>query len=409
MRRRWALGAAAVAVAVLAAGGVAGWYFFLKPPLPDRLVLKQATFAALKGWDAGDPSGALAAFIGSCARIERGPPERSLGAGGIAGTAADWKPVCDGARALGAADAGAVRRFFEQAFVPLAAANNRRRDGLFTGYYEPELRGAERPSAKFAVPLYKRPDDLVSVDLGQFRETLKGQRTAGKVVNGALRPYASRAEIESGALTGRNLELLWVDDPIAAFFLHVQGSGRVVLEDGSVRRVGFAAQNGHPYVAIGRELIARGVLSRDEVSLQTIGAWLRANPGEAAALMNKNPSYVFFRPLPGAGAEGSHGAVLTAEHSLAVDTVHIPLGVPVWLETALPGDRPGATGPAYRRLVIAQDTGGAIKGPVRGDLFFGAGARAEDLAGRMKSQGRYYLLLPKAVVARGDPWPKDPS
>jgi len=408
MRRYWALGATAVAV-VAAVAAVAGWYFFLKPPLADRLVLKSTTFTALKDWDANDPRGALTAFVASCARFERGRLDRSLGAGGIAGTVADWKPVCDGARALGAADAVAVRRFFAEAFVPVTAANNRDRDGLFTGYYEPELRGAERPNAKFAVPLYKRPDDLVTVDLGQFRESLKGQRTAGKVVNGALRPYASRAEIEAGALQGKNLELLWVEDPIAAFFLHVQGSGRVVLDDGSVRRVGFAAQNGHPYVAIGRELIARGVLSREEVSLQTIAAWLRANPGEAAALMNKNPSYVFFRPLPGPGAEGSQGAVLTAEHSLAVDTVYIPLGVPIWLDTTLPGDRPGTTGPAYRRLVIAQDTGGAIKGPVRGDVFFGAGARAEDLAGRMKSQGRYYLLLPRAVVERGDPWPKDPS
>ena len=226
------------------------------------------------------------------------------------------------------------------------------------------------------------------------------------MVDGRLQPFPSRAEIAAGALAGRGLEMVWVDDPIDAFFLHVQGSGQIVLEDGEIARVGYAAQNGHPYFAIGRELIARGALTRERVSLQSIRAWLEAHPDAAAEVMNRNPSYVFFRRIAGDGPRGAFQVPLTARASLAVDRRHIPLGVPVWLETALPrADGVAGEAMSWRRLLVAQDTGGAIRGIVRGDVFFGAGARAAALAGRMKSSGRYYILLPRAVVARGDPWP----
>jgi membrane-bound lytic murein transglycosylase A len=247
------------------------------------------------------------------------------------------------------------------------------------------------------VPLYRKPDDLVMVDLGEFRENLKGERIAGRVIDGRLRPYEDRTRIEGGALKGRDLEMVWVDDPVDAFFLHIQGSGRITLEDGSVMRVGYAGQNGHPYIAVGRELIARGVLTKENVSMQSIREWLHANPGEASGLMNKNPSFVFFRPLDGEGPLGAQGVALTPGRSLAVDRSFVPYGLPVWLDAQDPLD--GAA--RVRRLMVAQDTGGAIRGPVRGDVFWGHGADAELRAGRMKSPGRYYLLIPRTVIPMG--------
>jgi membrane-bound lytic murein transglycosylase A len=229
--------------------------------------------------------------------------------------------------------------------------------------------------------------DLVSVDLGLFRPDWRGERTAGRVVAGALRPYATRAEIEAGALDAQQLAFLWVDDPIAAFVLSIQGSGRVRLPDGGLVRVGYDGQNGWPYVAIGRLLVERGAMVQADVSLATIEAWLRSHPQEAPALMDENRPYVFFRELLGDGPIGAEGVVLTAGRSLAVDPSFVPLGVPLWLDAAQ-----GAT--VLQHLMMAQDTGGAIRGPVRGDVFFGFGAAAEASAGALRAEGGYWLLLP---------------
>jgi membrane-bound lytic murein transglycosylase A len=264
--------------------------------------------------------------------------------------------------------------------------------GLFTGYYEPTIRASRTRGGAYQTPIHMRPDDLVEVNLGEFREALKGQRIAGKVVEGKLKPYADRAEIADGALAGRNLEIFWAADPVDVFFMQIQGSGRLQFDDGSTQRVGYAAQNGHVYFAIGKELVRRGALTPDAVSLQTIRAWLQANPGAARDVMNANPSYVFFRPLQTAGPVGSTNVVLTPERSLAVDPKFIPYHTPLWLETTLPNGEP------LRRVMVAQDTGGAIVGAVRGDVFFGAGAQAESWAGEMKQPGRYALLLPKGTV-----------
>ncbi|MFN3459409.1 MAG: murein transglycosylase A [Oceanibaculum sp.] len=361
---------------------------------PEKLTLKPVGFADLPGWQTDSLAEAMPALLRSCDRLKPQPPDRNFGPEAHFGTIADWLPLCDMARSVPAGDTGAVRAFFESSFRPYRAANNDAADGLFTGYYEAELRGALQRSDHYPVPLHRRPDDLVMVDLGQFREELKGQRIAGRVVGGNLRPYEDRKAIVEGALDPRKLEIVWVDDPVDAFFLQIQGSGRVTLEDGRVMRLGYAGQNGHPYVAIGRELIARGALTRENVSMQSIRAWLAANPGEAAALMNANPSYVFFRELPGEGPVGAQGAALTPLRSLAVDRRFVPLGTPVWLDT----EHPDPAGARLRRLVVAQDVGGAIRGPVRGDLFWGHGDVAADMAGRMKSSGRYYLLLPKSLT-----------
>ncbi len=347
----------------------------------------------MPGWAADRHAEALPALMRSCARLARLPDTQTIGNDALAGRVADWRSACAAARDVSPA---AARAFFEANFVPFALSNNDARDGLFTGYYEPELNGSLTRTPRFSVPLYGKPDDLVTVDLGAFREELRGQRIAGRVEAGALKPYDPRARIVEGALGARGKPLVWVDDATEAFFLEVQGSGRVVLPDGRVLRVGFAAQNGHPYVPIGRTLIERGALARENVSMQSIKAWLAANPAEAAAIRNSNPSYVFFRVVEGDGPLGSEGVALTPGRSLAVDRNFLPMGVPIFLDAADPLD-PGAR---LARLVMAQDTGGAIRGPVRGDVFWGAGKTAEEYAGRMRAAGRAWILLPREVAAR---------
>lgn len=365
-----------------------------------KLVLAPAAFADLEGWRRDDPRPALRAFRRSCEVWAGRPATAPVGRSAVFGSVGDWLPVC-GAVAELAGDPTAARAFLEERFVVFSVRDNGRAQGLFTGYYEPLLNGAWRPDGRFRYPLYRLPDDLVSVDLGQFDPDLDGRRIVGRVEGARLVPYHDRAEIEAGALDGRGLELLWVDDPVALFFLHIQGSGRVRLPDGRLLRVGYAGQNGRGYRAIGRDLVELGELRREDVSLFSIREWLRAHPDRAGESVARNRSYVFFRELgevaEDEGPVGAMGVPLEAGRSLAVDRRFLPLGVPLWLETAVPdpdGDRP------WRRLMVAQDTGGAIRGVVRGDVFFGAGPRAEYRAGHMKHPGRLFLLLPRAIAAR---------
>lgn len=375
---------------------------------PDRLVLRAASFDELEGWEDDRLADALAAFVVSCAAKNRS-------AGGALATQLAAAPsvlseACARARAA-AADSSSQRALVEELFSPWQVLNNAEPEGLFTGYYEPELRGARRKRTPFVHPLYLAPRDQMTLDLGEFKADLAGRKITGMIRGGRFRPYWDRAEIEGGALAGRGLEMLWVDDPVALFFLQIQGSGRVVLPDGALVRVGYASQNGHDYTAIGKVLIEMGELERERVSLQTIRAWLLANPTRAEAVMAKNRSYVFFRVLPGAPV-GSSGVELTPGRSLAIDPKFLPYGLPIWLETTYPAtdeaiaaapatdstpSAPPPTGPPLRRLVVSQDSGGAIRGPVRGDLFWGAGEEAEAIAGRMKQRGRLWLLWPKAA------------
>lgn len=367
-------------------------------PAEDRLVLKPAGFADLPGWRGDEVEKAVPALLRSCERIAALPDAAAIDDEPYAGTARDWKAACAAASALPPGDRAAARTFFEAHFRPWAAHNNRNPLGLFTGYYEPLLQGSRKRSGRYNVPLYARPPELIMVDLGRFREELKGQRIAGKVEDGNLRPFPDRREIEEGAIDDRKLEIVWVDDAVAAFFLHIQGSGRVQLAEGGEMRLGYAAQNGHPYTAIGKDLIARGALTLENVSLQTIRDWLKAHPEEAAAVMQKNASYVFFQVLEGDGPLGAEGVPLTPGRSLAVDRSYIPLGAPVWLVAGIPSPKENEPDRTLRRLLVAQDTGGAIRGPVRGDVFWGFGGDAEAVAGRMKHRGRVWLLLPKTVV-----------
>ena len=370
--------------------------------------------ASLPGWAGDDVSEALPALLRSCDRLLAQPADRQLKPVELGGTPDDWRPLCGALRGLrdGAGQeevSAAIER--EMVAVPLArtdaeAAGGRpgegsgwsRRIGLFTGYFEPLLHGSRRRSERYSVPLYTQPSDLVMVDLGRFRDDLRGRRVAGRVQGGSLQPYDDREAIASGSLAGRGLELIWVDDAIDAFFLHIQGSGRVALDDGSVFRVGYAAQNGHPYHAIGRTLVDWGELTLEEVSLQSIDAWLREHPDRADEVMATNDSYVFFREIRGEGPIGAQGVALTPERSLAVDRQHVPLGVPVWLDAMVPAAAAAAPDERRQWLLVAQDTGGAIRGAVRGDVFWGAGERARAVAGRMAHRGRYWALVPRAVA-----------
>jgi len=331
-----------------------------------------------------DQSKALLSFQRSCAVLMAKPGDTVLAGAGYAGTVADWRSVCEMAKS-GAPD------FFERNFTPFAVGG----EALFTGYYEPQIRGSRARTGAFQTPVYGLPSDLVRVDLGLFNPKLKGERVSGKVEGRALVPYADRAQIDTGGVATAPI-LFYTDDAIAFFFLQIQGSGRVAFSDGSMARIAYAGENGQAYTAIGRTLIADGSLTREEVSLQSIRAWLAAHPDRARAVMQTNRSYIFFSEVPmgdpALGSTGSLGTNLTPLASLAVDSRIHALGAPFYV---------AADGPdPVHQVMVAQDIGGAIRGPARGDMFFGFGEQAEHRAGAMKAPGRLYLLLPNALAEK---------
>jgi membrane-bound lytic murein transglycosylase A len=297
----------------------------------------------------------------------------------------DWQAAC--AAAPGWTDTDAIR-FFAEHFRAVRVSDGR---GLATGYYEPEIAGSRTRQSGYAVPVYGLPADLVEVDLSQFSDTLEGRKVRGRVDGSRLVPYYDRAQIDGGALAGRNLEIAWAADPVEFFFLQIQGSGRLRLPDGRVMRIGYAGQNGRDYTGIGRLLRDRGELQPGETSMQGIMAYLRRQPDGGRAVMQENKSWVFFRELNGPGPLGALGLPVVARASVAADPAFIPLGAPVVLAT----DRTEANG-----LWIAQDTGGAIRGANRVDTFWGAGDDARTTAGGMAARGDVYLLLPIAAADR---------
>ena len=369
------------------------------PEPAPRFELQPIAFEQLPGWGLDDPREALGAFARSCAKLAQRDAAAPMAGDPLFGQVGDWSAACAEATAAAKSSPAQARAFVEDRFSPYLVLDGSNPEGLFTGYYEPLLNGSRRFGRPYTVPLYRPPADLLHIDLGRFNPALAGYAIYGRIEGGEFVPYYSRRDIDAGALAGRGLELLWVDDPIDKFFLQIQGSGQVRLDDGSLVRVGYAGQNGHPYRAIGRDLIEMEVLTPEQVTMPAIRAWLELHPNDALEIMERNRSYIFFeeRPelAPDDGPLGAEGVSLTAERSLAVDPRYIPFGVPIWLDTTAPF--PEGAGP-LRRLVVAQDTGSAIKGVVRGDVFWGAGERAEAIAGHMKSRGRYAVLLPKAAV-----------
>lgn len=396
------------------------------PPSP---VFRIVGFDRLPGWREDDVAAALPVFLRSCERLEMKPqdaPANTLenlgdefGGFSLAGAVSDWTASCAEALAISrdqtesaAAQRDRIRQFFEDYFAPVEILSKRsaledgpargrepllQGDGVFTGYFEPEYEGRRAPEERFSAPLYDRPDDLVDVDLGQFRADLTGERIAGRIEGARLVPYPDRRAINKGAIENQAEPVAWLD-PDDLFFLQIQGSGRVRFDDGSVLRVGYDGANGQPYTAIGRILVERGAMTVAEASMQSIRDWLaNASETEARDLREANESYVFFRKLEALsvsdGPLGAQGAPLTPGRSLAVDRRFHALGAPVFVDIE-PVD---AVGPSpIRRLMIAQDTGGAIRGPVRGDVFWGAGETAAARAGAMNARGRMFVLLPKA-------------
>ncbi len=389
LRRRVALTLACLAVA--ACQTVAP-----PPSAPPRAIYTPATWTDLPGFRADDVAAAWPAFVAGCRALVADPRKKPL-----------WQAPCAAGAAVDGGDPAAVRAFFVGHFSPYRVASSDGSDvGLVTGYYEPLLEGSRTRTAGFAVPLYARPDDLLTVDLAGLYPELEGKRVRGRVDGRKVVPYWSRAEIERDPSPAAAKALVYVADPVEAFFLEIQGSGRVRLADGSVIRLNYADQNGHPYRSVGRVLIDRGELAREAASMQAIRAWAIAHPGEVRALLDENPSYVFFRevapPPPGSldaridGPLGALGVPLLAGRTIAVDPRAIPLGAPVFLATTMP-----LRAAPLERLVLAQDTGGAIRGPVRADFFWGFGEAAAREAGRMKQDGRMWLLWPKGAPLPG--------
>lgn len=340
-----------------------------------------ATFEALPGWSQDDLRAAWPAFMASCTVLIK---------------KREWSEPCKVARDVDASNDRAVRMFFEAFFLPYKVINPDGSDtGLITGYYEPLLHGARTRGGSYQIPLYRMPDDLLTIDLAGLYPELKSMRLRGRLVGNKVVPYLSRADMmQSNALAGK--ELLWVDDAIEAFFLQVQGSGRVQLSDTKeIVRVTYAEQNGYPYKSIGRYLVDRGEMSLEQASVQNIKAWYIAHPQRREELLNANPSYIFFKEEkladPNKGPKGALGVPLVPQRSIAVDAQFIPLGAPIFLATT----QPSAEVP-LQRLVMAQDTGGAIRNPVRADYFWGFGADAGEKAGRMKQRGMMWILLPKS-------------
>ena len=350
-----------------------------KPEPPEPSALVAVTWNEVEGWRKDDPGEALSAFLRSCTTLRQRP---------------QWQSACAEAATLGSRPGAEVRAFFERRFTPHQLSKpDSDPIGLATGYYVPDLRGSRQPSTAYPWPLYRRPDDLLVIDLREVYPELGSYRLRGRLVEQRIRPYWDRAAIEGEQRPLAGQELLWVDDPVELFFLQIQGSGRVLFEDGSRVMVNYAEQNGHPYRSISRWLLDRGAMPLEQMSMQNIKAWARANPDLVNELLNHNPSYVFFRELPGDAESppGALGVPLTPGRSVAIDPRYTPLGAPVFLATTWPNsDRP------LYRLMMAQDTGGAIKGPVRADFFWGMGEAAGVEAGRMKQPLRMWVLLPVA-------------
>lgn len=355
----------------------------LMPPAVPPVAIAAPPFAVAKwemlpDWQKLDLQPSLTAFLQSCHALKHKP---------------QWQEVCARAAAMSLPDSAALHQFFEDAFTPYQVFNpDGSAQGLITGYYEPRLSGSRVKTAHFKYPLYAEPDDLLTIDLSEVYPQLKDLRLRGRLVGKRIVPYYNRAQIDVG--NGVQRVLFWVDNPVDLFFLQIQGSGRIELKNGQLIKVGYADQNGHPYVSIGKKLIEMGEMTADQASMQGIKRWAEQNPARLASLLELNPSYVFFRELSDnlSAPLGALGVPLTDQYSIAIDPRTIPLGSPVFLSTTYPD-----TSEPLNRLVLAQDTGGAIRGAVRADFFWGFGDKAGAEAGRMKQRGQMWVLFPKGA------------
>jgi membrane-bound lytic murein transglycosylase A len=356
--------------------------------------LEPIAFADIEGWASDDHAEAFAAFLASCSAIRKSSEKDRKGRPRLYNALHE---TCGRAVSALPLDEARARTFFEDNFRAYRIARLGEREGFITGYYEPVVDGARLPSDVFNVPLYRRPPDMIMTRLRKHRGP-KGKWTWSRIRAKAA-SYYDRAQIEDGALAGRGLEICYLKSEIDAFFAQVQGSVRVRLEDGSVIRLNYDSSNGHPYTSIGRFLVDRGIISREDISMQTLRQWMEDHPDEGRKLRRENKSYVFFRETALQDhdeAVGAQGLSLTAGRSIAVDrNIHV-YGTPFFLDAVLPiaSDRPDTN---FRRLMIAQDTGGAIVGPARADIYLGTGEDAARPAGRFKQFGQFVMLIPKEL------------
>jgi membrane-bound lytic murein transglycosylase A len=358
------------------------------PAMPATVAT--GTNARAVGLTAGPSVGALpfddaaarrvfASFIASCPAVSKRSDLSGLTRN------EDWVRVCTAARS---ADVSRARDFFAEQFEAVQVGTGA---AFATGYYEPEIAGSRTRSTANNTPIYKKPPELLEIDLGAFNEGLRGRKVSGRMANGTLVPFAERGEIEDGALAGRGLELAYAADPVEFFMLQVQGSGRLKLPDGSIMRLTYAGQNGRTYVSVGAYMRERAMLQSGQYTMQGVMAYMRANPEAGRAIMRQNKSFVFFAELNGEGPLGSLNVVVKRQASVATDPMYVPLGAPVFLSM----DRTDATG-----LWVAQDIGGAIKGANRFDTFWGAGDEAARIAGGMTARGTAFILVPRGTLAR---------
>jgi membrane-bound lytic murein transglycosylase A len=356
-----------------------------------------AEWSDLDGWANDDHAAAFATFLNSC----RGLAGKRQPSSEMTELTAALKNVCEHALASVPLDDDGARKFFEDNFRLLQISKLGETDGFLTGYYEPIIDGSRVPTGEFHVPLFRRPPNLVASGWRKLGDAFpsKGVKVGRRVGRRKIVPYYTRAEIENGALDGWHLEICWVRSEIDVLFAQIQGSARIRLEDGSILRVNYDSYNGWPYTPIGRVLIDRGIMTKDEVSMQSIRQWMEANSDAAKEVEQQNSSYVFFRITDLSNEdepEGGQGVPLVAGRSIAVDrSLHV-YGTPFFIEADLPITDDKATTP-FRRLVVAQDTGSAIVGPARADIYFGAGDEAARIAGRIKNSGRFFMLLPREL------------
>ena len=367
-----------------------------KPAEPPQVHIMPVSFNVLPGWSVTDSRISLAAFQTSCRVFLRQNPEKEVGSTHFPIKAKDWWPACRAALKLSNPTQTQSKAFFEAWFEPNMLVDNKPLEGIFTGYYVPIYQGSLKKTKQYNVPIYGLPSNWVRFRLKDFDSDLPDRKIIGRVEGHAILPFHTREAINRGAISNVAPVLVWLDSEVDRLFLEIQGSGFIKLEDGTNMFIGYAGENGAAYRSIASVLIARGVMTRDTASMQKIKAYFEEHPEDTQEILNKNKSFVFFTKQKKSIAQGAQGVYLTAGYSMAVDRAWIPLGMPLWLNTTKPvADLSSAESEPFDRLFIAQDTGGAIRGPIRGDVFWGTGEKAGAIAGRMKNKGVYWLFFPR--------------
>lgn len=377
-------------------------FFILKKinkPAPKPIIVQTASFEDLPGWQSANLAKSLSTFQRSCQSFLKQDPRQKVGSDFFPLTAGEWQPICLAAKTIQSPSKSELKHFFQTWFQPVSFYQNTPLSGLFTGYYMPVIEGSLKKTSFYQVPLYGLPSNLITANLEQFDPNLKGKKITGFIQGQRFLPYPTREKINQGALEGKAKILAWIHSPVDRVFLEIQGSGLIRLEDGEILSLGYAGENGAPYTALASVLIKKGILTKDTASMQAIKLYLESHPEEMDTVLHQNKSFVFFRVLHQQFALGAQGLPLTPGYSLAVDKKWIPLGAPLWLNTSRPQKNTEQSKP-FQRLMIAQDTGGAIRGMVRGDVYWGATEKAAYIAGHMRNRGQYWVLLPKTLATQ---------